>query len=169
MRKHSEGKQKARLVRKAPAIMSVGLALVLAGCSMMPKMPAMPNVPNWVNPVSWFDGLWTEDDDAQTLPKSAVVSMSSKDKSFPKLGDTPKLRARTAAEERNKIANSLIADRDRARYTDQNLRAGDKRMAVPTPVPKAKPLAPKAAGKRAAERLGGLALCPCIEHGYGIV
>ena len=94
MRRHSEGNQKARLVRKAPAIMSIGMALALAGCSMipdMPDMPDMPNVPNWVNPVSWFDGLWTGDDDAQTLPKSSVVSTPSKEKSFPKLGDTPKL------------------------------------------------------------------------------
>ncbi|MCS5607809.1 MAG: OmpA family protein, partial [Alphaproteobacteria bacterium] len=65
------------------------------------------------------------------------------------LGDVPKLRATTAAEERNKMANSLIADRDHARYTDQNLRAGDKRMAEPTPVPKAKPFAPKAAEQTA--------------------
>jgi len=111
---------------------------------LMPEMPEMPDVPNWVNPVSWFDGLRTGGDDAQTLPKSSGGGTTSKDKSFPKLGDLPKLKATTSAEERIKIANSLIADRDHARYTDQNLRAGDKRMAASTTVPKAKPLAPKA-------------------------
>ena len=145
MRKHSEGNKKTGLMRTAPAITCTTLALALAGCSMMPEMPEMPDVPKWVNPVSWIDGLRTKGDDDQTLPKSSGGSTSSSDKSFPKLGDVPKLKATTSAEERSKIANSLIADRDHARYTDQKLRAGDKRKAAPTPVLKAKPLVPKTA------------------------
>ena len=160
MSEQRQGTQTRRIHRlpARPTARLTALALVLAvsGCSMMPDMPDMPDTPRWVNPFNWFDG----DDDLSSLPKvptttsttsSASAKASSGDKAFPKLAAEPAPKSTSSAEGREKMANSLVADRDNARYTDQNLRAGDQRMAAAPPppkpilVPKTKPPVPTVA------------------------
>lgn len=133
------GLQMGRL--RSPVI-AMTLALALAGCSQ---------VPDWANPVEWvdgaasgmgsmFDGMFGNDVD--TLPPAPKTAKSDQktpgeDRLFPKLGATPTApTTASSATERTKIANSLVADRDNARYTKQNLRAGDQRMAAAPPPPK---------------------------------
>ncbi|MBT4046382.1 MAG: OmpA family protein [Rhodospirillaceae bacterium] len=140
-----EGKltQRRRIkLRLGAPMLTLTMALALAGCSQ---------VPDWANPVEWvdgaadgmgsmFDGIFS--DDVGTLPPAPKPVKTAKevpgaDKPFPKLGDTPKAPATlNSATERTKIANNLVADRDNARYTDQDLRAGDLRLAAAPPPPK---------------------------------
>ena len=115
--------------RKSRQLAALALAFVLAGCAQ---------TPDWVNPVTWVDGVFDKDaDQAPSAPKTAAETPGA-DKTYPKLGETQApAKTATTAEARQKLADSLVADRDNAKYTDQNLRAGDQRptAAPPPPVP----------------------------------
>jgi len=72
-----------------------------------------------------------------------MPDLSSGDKPFPKLTAAPAAKTPLSANSQEKLANSLVADRDNARYTDQNLRAGNERMAAaPPPVKRLSPPPP---------------------------
>jgi len=144
-----------KIGRTARSVTALALALALAGCSRMPDAPEWVKPPDWVNPtnwgnpVDWFGDMFDDDvDDLPSAPKPAARAPGA-DKPFPKLGETPaKPKPASTPESRQKLAKGLVADRDNARYTDQNLRAGDQRMAAappkpaPAPAPVAKPRAP---------------------------
>ena len=144
MSEHQMGNQARRMGRLPSTLTALALVLALSGCSMMPDMPDlpdmpdMPDAPSWVNPFNWFD----DDDDMGSLPKAPGQSTqaSSGDKPFPKLTAAPAAKTPSSANSREKLANSLVADRDNARYTNQNLRAGNERMAAAPPPPKPAPL-----------------------------
>ena len=128
MSEHQMGNQARRMGRLPSTLTALALVLALSGCSMMPDMP---DAPSWVNPFNWFD----DNDDMGSLPKAPGQSTqaSSGDKPFPKLTAAPAAKTPSSANSREKLANSLVADRDNARYTDQNLRAGNERMAAAPP------------------------------------
>ncbi|MDP6832422.1 MAG: OmpA family protein [Alphaproteobacteria bacterium] len=139
----------------ARSFTALTLVLALAGCSQLPDAPDWATPPDWVNPTNWGNPVdWFGDmfgEDVENLPPAPRPSARAPgaDKPFPKLGETPaKPEPASSAESRQKLANSLVADRDNARYTDQNLRAGDQRMAAappkPASTPVAKPRAPMA-------------------------
>ncbi|MBT5919336.1 MAG: OmpA family protein [Alphaproteobacteria bacterium] len=126
------------------------IALGLGGCSTLPE---------WANPVDWYDSAFS--DDGSAPPKSTrQVADSSENKSFPSLKTVPaKAPATSSREDLAAAANGLIADRDKAKYTDEDLRSGGKsatqqaaktaakpvmkQVAVATPVaPAPRPVAP---------------------------
>ncbi len=125
----------------AAPLTALALVLALAGCSQL------PDVPEWANPAGWVDGMFGENVDVlPPVPTSTSKSAGAPgaDKPFPKLGELPPPpKSESSTETRQKLANSLVADRDNARYTNENLRAGDTRMAAAPPAPKPAPL-PKA-------------------------
>ena len=141
--------------RKSGQLAALVLTLALAGCAQ---------TPDWVNPVNWFDDSFDGvfegwfSDDVEQLP--AVPKMSDKtpgaDKPYPKLGRTQApSNIGASPEARKKLANSLIADRDNAKYTNQDLRADNNRLAVAPPpppkpalIPTAKPMAKRVAPER---------------------
>ena len=154
MSEHQMGNQAPRMGRLPSTLTALALVLALSGCSMMPDMPDlpdmpdMPDAPSWVNPFNWFD----DDDDMGSLRKAPGQSTqaSSGDKPFPKLTAAPAAKTPSSANSREKLANSLVADRDNARYTDQNLRAGNERMAAaPPPVKRLSPPPPPTVVARA--------------------
>lgn len=92
--------------RRARQVGYVGLtALLLAGCS----------VPDSLNPAEWYRGVEraVSGDDTPTV---------GADSPYPNVGDVPGRPAAASAERRRQIANSLAADRENAKYTDEVVR-----------------------------------------------
>ena len=97
--------------------------VMLGGCS---------EIPDAVNPVEWYKGTmdWVVGDDEETAeekPQSQVVTDRGKpapgaDQPIPNLGTVPGKPKPTSAEQRRQIVSGLVADRDRARYSDEVIR-----------------------------------------------
>ena len=102
--------------------MKIGLAataglLLLAGCS---------SVPDAVNPVEWYKGATSlfEDDEAPATERPAAerpaAERSGESQAYPNLGSVPARPADISSpSERRATQQGLVADRDQARYTDQ--------------------------------------------------
>jgi outer membrane protein OmpA-like peptidoglycan-associated protein len=120
------------------------MVLALAGCSQ---------APDWADPGDWFDDMFN--DDVEQLPPAPQSSAKTPgaDKPYPKLSETQApTNTGSSAQALQDLTNSLVADRDNAKYTKQDLRAVDQRVAaapppppqlIPTPEAKAKSAAPK--------------------------
>ena len=102
--------------RFATAIAVLTAAAILGGCSQ---------VPDYMNPVEWYRGTkdWITGDDETKADARPPPPMPGEGKPFPGLSSVPP-RPTTASttEERAKAAQSLTADSNRARYTDQVIR-----------------------------------------------
>lgn len=94
--------------RLRPALV-IGVALTLGACS---------STPEWADPTALWDKAFGEEEDARPADAADTDSNGS----FPNLGSTPEQPKTSTAAQRQAVANSLIADRDRAKYTDQTLR-----------------------------------------------
>ncbi|WP_430437434.1 OmpA family protein [Oceanibaculum nanhaiense] len=102
--------------------MKIGLAataglLLLAGCS---------SVPDAVNPVEWYKGATSlfEDDEAPATERPTAerpaAERSGESQAYPNLGSVPARPADISSpSERRATQQGLVADRDQARYTDQ--------------------------------------------------
>lgn len=118
----SVGKERGPVrVARAPAwtpVLAVLSLLALAGCS---------STPDWANPVEWYHSATSVFDDDTTPPPTndAAAAMAKEPvpgagQPFPNLGDVPaRPTSVTPANERKKITDSLIADRNNARYVDE--------------------------------------------------
>ncbi|MFO7484026.1 OmpA family protein [Oceanibaculum nanhaiense] len=136
--------------------MKIGLAataglLLLAGCS---------SVPDAVNPVEWYKGATSlfEDDEAPATERPTAgrpaAERSGESQAYPNLGSVPARPADISSpSERRATQQGLVADRDQARYTDQQpanaidtgSSSGASRTApaaAPTPPPAVAPTAP---------------------------
>ncbi|MDA1099275.1 MAG: OmpA family protein [Proteobacteria bacterium] len=114
--------------QKSGGLAALVLMLALAGCS---------DAPAWSNPVGWFDGMFSDDvDQLPEAPKSSAKTPGA-DKPYPKLGEAQEpSRTGSSAETRAKLSSGLIADRDNAKYTKQDLHASNPRLAAAPPPPK---------------------------------
>lgn len=144
-------------VKILPLVLSASL---LAGCSTMPE---------WTKPSTWVDGVTDAAKPAETAPpkgeaaqvaKPAAAAASSDvidplaeeepqtriqkadaPTEFPKVGSQPAARELTTTEsQRRDIRDALVADRDHARHTAEELKGG----AAPAAAPPAPAKAPKA-------------------------
>ena len=117
-----------RIRRWARRLAVVGLLLGVAAC----------------NPVdTWRDltGVSRNDPDPDTTPNTKSLA-AGEASDYPNLATVPPPpeRALTAAE-REKLTQSLIADRTNARHTDEQLRAGFSSVAAAPPPPPGEPAA----------------------------
>jgi len=121
--------------------LSVVIALGLGGCS---------SLPDWANPVDWYDSAFNTDGAAPPQSERQVAANKS-EKSFPSLNTVPTKAPETSStSDRTNVASGLIADRDKAKYTDEDLRSGGKsgtqlavkRPPAPKAVAKSQPVAP---------------------------
>ncbi len=106
-----------------------GIALVgVSGCS---------KVPNAVNPISWYrdvTGLSKNDDLGKGENEQNLAEGSNQP--YPNLGTVPAPPdTQFSGIDRDKLVKSLVADRNNAQYSADNLRAGDIASTVPPPVP----------------------------------
>ncbi len=117
-------------------------ALALAGCT---------SVPDYANPVEWYhDVVDTFDDEAET-DVTAPQPVPGADEPYPSLSEVPVAPPREmSVAEMDIVAEGLIADRENARYTDEEIRRqGDETttLAAPeetAPVVMAEPVPPAA-------------------------
>lgn len=95
---------------KIGLVATAGL-LLLAGCS---------SVPDAINPVEWYRGVAGQaESDAAPAP-SQTASQAAGDQSYPNLASVPARPADISSPgERRATQQGLVADRDQARYTDQ--------------------------------------------------
>jgi outer membrane protein OmpA-like peptidoglycan-associated protein len=113
----------------AKLVMALGVAaLALGGCSSMKD--------SGMDPIEWYRDLSGESaHDVQD--KAAANSENLKEgnkEPYPNLASVPPVPDTAISKaDRDKLAQSLIADRQNAQYTDQQLRAGQNMAAVPPP------------------------------------
>lgn len=113
------------------------------------------SVPQWADPTDWF-----AEDTAEPAAKPAGGSAAT-DERFPNLGRVPPRPVeQTAAGDRSRVIGSLSADRDNARYTDEELRArpAQSNTLPPSPQPPSTPLAAAAPARASAPGIQGTAV-----------
>jgi len=144
----------SRLVPRSLAILAV--SGLLASCSAMPE---------WTKPTTWYDGVTAakKPEEAKPAAEKAAVASQPKEGELPpvvdplapeptgprvKLSDKPTefpnlsvqaapREASTTESQQREIRDSLVADRDQAQHTADELRGGTA-TAAPPPPPAAK-------------------------------
>ncbi|RKQ73030.1 outer membrane protein OmpA-like peptidoglycan-associated protein [Oceanibaculum indicum] len=93
-------------------LMATAGLILLAGCS---------SVPDAVNPVEWYKGATgLFEDDAAPAKDQAAREQTASDSSYPNLGSVPARPTDISTpSERRAAQQGLVADREQARYTDQ--------------------------------------------------
>jgi outer membrane protein OmpA-like peptidoglycan-associated protein len=105
-------------------------ALGVSGCS---------SVPNAVNPVSWYrDATGLSKNDNLGKGENEQNLAEGSNEPYPNLGNVPSAPDnQLSGVDRDKLVKSLVADRNNAQYSADNLRAGDVASTVPPPAPPA--------------------------------
>jgi len=103
-------------------------ALALAGCT---------SVPDYANPVEWYHDVVDAFDDEAETDVGALQPVPGADEPYPSLSDVPEAPPRdTSLAEMDAVAEGLIADRENARYTDEEIRRqGDETTSLAAPPP----------------------------------
>jgi hypothetical protein len=119
------------VVRNKFGLVILGVTLVgLSGCS---------SVPDAVNPISWYrdaTGISKNDDLGKGENEQNLAEGSNEP--YPNLGNVPSAPDnQLSGVDRDKLVKSLVADRNNAQYSADNLRAGDVASTVPPPAPPA--------------------------------
>lgn len=119
------------LSKLSAGVMALAMAATLGGCS----------VPNAINPAVWYRDLsGASKNDALDKDQSNQKNLEAGGKEpYPNLGDVPNAPDDALSQaNRDALRKSLLADRDNAQYSDEQLRAGvapPGAIAAPPPVP----------------------------------
>ena len=112
------------------------LGLVILGMTLA-GVSGCSRVPNAVNPISWYrdvTGLSKNDDLGKGENEQNLAQGSNEP--YPNLGTVPAPPdTQLSGVDRDKLVKSLVADRNNAHYSADNLRAGDVASTVPPPAP----------------------------------
>jgi outer membrane protein OmpA-like peptidoglycan-associated protein len=111
------------------SVLLAGLCLYLAGCSSV--------VPNTLNPVEWYRQATGASKNDETGDERDAKNLGEGSKEpYPNVASVPNPPDVAMSKiERDKLARDLIADRQNAKYTDEQLRAGQNLAALPPPPP----------------------------------
>ncbi len=131
-----DGQQTVRVRNRLSHLLIAGAAaLTLAACS---------TAPDWAKPSTISDsitGTAPSEPTNETVAAAQEASDNQADgEGFPSAGTVPERPQTTSLEERRQVANSLVADRDHARYSGEALRGGTEPPASPLPSRRAEPL-----------------------------
>ncbi|HZL58683.1 MAG TPA: OmpA family protein [Stellaceae bacterium] len=124
--------------RKFAGAATLLFAFALAGCS---------HVPDAVNPVAWYrDVAGTSKNDEQGESGRNLQNLEAgSTQPYPNLADVPAVPDRaTGAIDREKLQQNLVADRQHAQYTNDQLQAGIRVAGSAPPPPPALAAAPNA-------------------------
>ncbi len=95
---------------------AAALALIVAGCS---------STPDWANPMEWYrdasDAIFGSDEDASRAAATPERATPGAEKPFPNLASVPERPKPESAERRAEVARSLQADRENARYSEEQI------------------------------------------------
>ena len=119
---------------KARFVIVAGFAWVLAGCS---------SVPDALNPINWYRDVMglSADDDLGDNDNDQNLKEGSKEP-YPNLASVPAPPDTALSSiDRDKLVDSLVADRNNAKYSAEDLRAGRTGVAIPPPAAAAPPAA----------------------------
>ncbi|HEV2263233.1 MAG TPA: OmpA family protein [Stellaceae bacterium] len=109
------------------------MALSLAGCE---------HVPDAVNPVAWYrDVSGTSQSDAQDANPHNQQNLEAGSKQpYPNLATVPNApTAATSTIDRDKLLQGLVADRNNAKYNNEELQAGSQLASIAPPPPALNP------------------------------
>ncbi len=121
--------QVAKRLQRTGTALALAAAVGLGGCSW---------VPNAVNPVSWYrdlSGASKNDALDKNQPNQKNLDAGSKEP-YPNLADVPDAPDQAlSTAERDKLQQSLVADRQNARYSADRLEAGAPVVGAVAPPP----------------------------------
>lgn len=142
----------ARLLARGTAL---AVVLALAGCSY---------VPDYANPVNWYDSITGDDAPPPEQDDSALAQpVPGSDQNFPTLASVPdRPSTATSSDERQRVQQGLVADRDNARYTEQVANTALQQQAANTAPPPPPPAPPPAASTATADS-GGASRPPTLN------
>lgn len=124
-----------RSSRRAAPIVAAAAAMMLAACSTLP---------DWTKPSTVSDAITGQSPGTPTnqtvAAQQQAAENASSDASFPSAGTVPQVPATGDATDKRDLANSLMADRQHARYSGEALRGGTEPPASPLPSRRAAPL-----------------------------
>jgi len=115
--------------------------------AVLTQLAACSSVPNAVNPIAWYRGITgaSKNDDLGKGENEANLKEGSKEP-YPNLGSVPDApETALSTVDRNKLVDSLIADRNNAKYVNDGLRAGSSAVGGAPPPPAPGPAAAKTA------------------------
>ncbi len=124
--------------RSAVKIGMLTMIFGLSGCSY---------TPDWANPVEWYESASADNASrpAKATMKDAGAPIPGQKQAFPNLSSVPERPAGTSAKTQERATEGLLADRDKARYTDEQLRADTSvqpPVSPPSPPAKARTTSP---------------------------
>lgn len=114
------------MLSKSRLIIVAALGLQLAGCS---------SVPNALNPIEWYrDVMGLSDDDDLGNGQNEQNLQEGSNEPYPNLGSVPAAPDTALSSlDRDKLVESLVSDRNNAKYSDDNLQAGRTAVTAPPP------------------------------------
>jgi outer membrane protein OmpA-like peptidoglycan-associated protein len=127
-------------------LLSLGRATIAAAIASAP-LAACSHVPDAVNPVEWYrDVAGYSKNDAQDQNQQNEKSLEAGAKEpYPNLANVPNVPDNaTSTFDRDKLKESLIADREHANYNNEQLQAGRQLAAAVPPPPPLSPSPPAA-------------------------
>jgi outer membrane protein OmpA-like peptidoglycan-associated protein len=109
------------------SVLLAGLCLYLAGCSSV--------VPDTLNPVEWYRDVTGASKNDETGDERDAKNLDEGGKEpYPSVASVPNPPDVAMTKiDRDKLAKNLVADRENAKYTDEQLRAGQNLSALPPP------------------------------------
>jgi outer membrane protein OmpA-like peptidoglycan-associated protein len=115
-----------RAVRIWAGAAVAAVVLPLGGCS---------HVPDAINPVAWYHGVTGTSPNTEDVGQANQQNLEAGSKEpYPNLATVPNVPSgATGTAERQKLVDSLIADRANAQYSNERLQAGTQLATIPPP------------------------------------
>ena len=108
--------------RRTPLLGHMGV--IVAAAILLATPPACSTVNDRSNPVEWYKNVrdWVSDNQINQNVEEKTTNIPGQDRPFPKVSSVPEALPKTSGQDWNKAAETLISDRENAKYTDEVIR-----------------------------------------------